>query len=231
MFCGGAGASVRAVRRSTALFLFVFGLVATVIGSAAGCGSLFSFNGRHPVAYVAITPGTPVVQGFHVKAEKRYTLAVQVVFDRDSVPDQNGASAVEAKLPLVASLESSRVVGFIDPQEPPTVLYGQSEDPSQKKRGVATELVAERLVGPYLAPGERDVTWSVDLGVDKVGRARIREARAILYDDALPGAVKLAFGAAGVGLVALVAGSFLMVVGFLRGRRERRGGARGRPSV
>ncbi|MDB4943426.1 MAG: hypothetical protein JWP97_2960 [Labilithrix sp.] len=210
----------------------MFGLVATVVGLTTGCGSLFSFNGRHPVAAVTIVPGTPVLQSLHVKAERRYTLAVQVVFDRESVPARDGAALVEAKLPLVASLETSRVVGFIDPQEPPTVLYGMASDPAQKQaRGRDAELVAERLVGPYLAPGERDVAWSVDLGADKVGRARIQEARAVLYDDALPAAVKLAFGAAAAGVVALIAGLVMMVAGALRSRREGRGGARARPSV
>ena len=223
------------MRRRIGFFLVVVGLVATVIGIASGCGSLFSFNGRHPIAVTALTPGTPVLQAIPARSGKRYTLAVQVVFEREGLDQSNGALVVEARLPLVASLANARVVGWLDPNEPPTVLYGQSTNPNVRRpRGEGgrpagpTELVAERLIGPYLAPFDKEIRYTVDLGPDRLGKARVKEVRVVVYDDTLPIAVTVAFGAAGAGLLTLICGAILLLFGLLRARR---GGARRRPSV
>jgi hypothetical protein len=222
------------VRRKIGFFLVIVGLVATVVGIASGCGSLFTFSGRHPIAQHALTPGTPLRQSFLAKGGKRYTLAVQVVFEREGLVESNGALVVDAKLPLVASLEDAKAVGWIDPAEPPTVLYGQSTNPSARQRGEGgravgpAELVAERLIGPYLAPFDRELTFAVDLGPDRVGRAQVKEVRIVVYDDTLPGSITVAFVAASAGVVALISGTILLLIGLLR---PRRGGARRRPNV
>ena len=211
------------MRRSLGLFLVVFGLVATVVGMASGCGSLFSFSGRHPVAVFAITPGTPLVQSFVAKHNCRYTLAVQVVFDRAGLSEQGGASQVEAKFPLAASLEETKISGWLDPNEPPSVLYGGSRDPNEKRpKDVGPqELLVERLVGPVLSNVDHTLPMSIDLGTDRIGRAHIHEARAVLYDDALPPSITLAFTAAAAGIVALLVGAGLFVSTPLRSRRAR----------
>jgi len=225
------------VRRRIGFFLVIVGLVATVIGVASGCGSLFSFRGRHPIAVRELTPGTPLRQAIPAKSGKRYTLAVQVVFERDGLASSNGALVVEAQLPLVASLEDAKAVGWLDPTEPPTVLYGQTTNPQARGPAGAgeggrpsgtPELVAERLIGPYLAPFDRDITYVVDLGPDRLGRAQVKEARVVVYDDTLPPSVTLAFGAAAAGVLALVSGTSMLAYGLLR---TRRGGARRRPNV
>jgi len=222
--------------RRFALLLVVLGLVAVVVGTAAGCGTFFSFNGRHPVAVQPLVPGTPVRQTFRAKADRHYTLAVHVVFDREGLAESNGQVVVEARLPIVASLEDTsgvavaKVVGWLDPNEPPTVLYGHAASANQRRPAgmPVAELVAERLVGPYTAPAERDVTYVVDLGTDRLGKARVTEARCVIYDDALPTSIRVAFGAALAGVVALVSGVIMLLFGVLRSRR---GGARRRQIV
>lgn len=218
------------MRRTLGLFLLVFGLVATIIGTASGCGSLFSFNGRHAIAVHPLIPGAPLRQTIPGKSGTRYTLAVQVLFEREGLPEANGALVVEAHFPLVASLEGAKAVGWLDPNEPPTVLYGQSTNPNVRRPHGAgpVELLAERLVGPYLAPFDQDLGFIVDLGTDRLARTQVKEARVIVYDDRLPTSLKVAFGAAGGGLIALLAGASILVAGLLR---KRRGGARRRQNV
>ena len=215
------------MRRRLALFLCVFGIVASVVGIASGCGSLFSFNGRHPVAVVPITPGTPLHATFPAKEGKRYTLAVHVVFEREGLLEASGQVLVDARLPLVATIEDTsgvavvKVTGWLDPHEPPTVLYGHGAAATQRRpMGVPpAELVAERLVGPYTVPVARDVAYTVDLGEDRVRTARIKEARVALYDDALPRAIMFAFGGASAGVVAFLIGVIMLFSGVFRARR------------
>ena len=110
-----------------------------VTGVASGCGSLFSFNGRHPVAVEPLVPGVPLRKTFPAKAGKRYTLAIQVVFEREGLAELNGQVVLEAKLPLMASIEDmsgvavAKAVGWIDPNEPPTVLMGRASDAQQRR--------------------------------------------------------------------------------------------------
>jgi hypothetical protein len=229
-------ASVPAVRRRIGLLLMVLGIVAMVVGTASGCGSLFSFNGRHPVAVVPLTPGTPLRSTFNAQQGKRYTLAVHVVFDREGLPEANGQLLVEAKFPLVATIEDTsgvavaRAIGWVDPSEPPTVLYGHGAAARQRRpMGMPpAELVAERLLGPVTVAVARPVTYSVDLGADRIGRARVLEARVALYDDAIPRSITFAFLGAFAGLVAFLIGATTLLVGVFRARR---GGARSRPIV
>lgn len=214
----------------------VVGLVAVVVGMASGCGTLFSYNGRHPVLVEPLVPGTPVRKAFPAKAGKRYTLAVHVVFEREGLPESNGQVVVEAKLPIVASIEDSsgvavaKVVGWLDPNEAPTVLYGHSASANQRRPidvGPA-ELVAERLVGPYSVAVDRDLTYAVDLGLDRLGKATVKQARVVIYDDRLPVSITIAFVAAGAGALVLLTGVIPLLSGVLRSRR---GGTRRRQIV
>jgi hypothetical protein len=215
------------VRRRFSFFLIAIGLVALVTGIASGCGTLFSFNGRHPIAVEPIVPGVPLRKAFPAKAGKRYTLAVQVVLEREGLPEANGHVMVEAKLPLVASIEDTsgvaiaKAVGWLDPNEPPTVLHGQAADAQQRRPMGAppSELVAERLVGPYTPAFDRDVTYAIDLGTDRIGKTSLKEARLVIFDDTLPRSITVAFAVAGAGAVAVVAGSILLFFGLFRSRR------------
>jgi len=224
------------VRRSLAFFLVAVGLVALVVGVTSGCGTLFSFNGRHPIAVQPLVAGTPLRHTFPGKAGRRYTVAVHVVFDRESVPETNGQLLVDARLPLVASIEdaaglpAARVVGWLDTNEPPTVLYGHVASASQRRPMGAgpEELVAERLVGPYMPAQDREVAYVVELGADQVGKAAVQETRVVVYDDRLPPSITVAFVVAGAGALALIAGSMLLFLGLFRARR---GGTRRRQIV
>ena len=218
------------MRRRLGFVLVIVGLVAAIVGAASGCGSLFTFSGRHPIASAPLVIGTPLRQVIPAQAGRRYTLAVQVMFDRAGLEEESGALVVHAQLPLVASLESAKVSGTLDPDQPPNVLYGQSANPSARApRGAGPrELMVERLIGPWVATADRNIEYAVDLGPDRLGRANITGARIILYDDRLPRAITVALGAAGGGLVALIFGTFLLL--FRRGRAGR-GGARRRAVV
>jgi hypothetical protein len=224
------------VRRSIAFFLVAVGLVALVVGVTSGCGTFFSYNGRHPIAVQPLVTGTHLRHTFPGKAGRRYFVGVHVVFDREAVPETDGQLVVEAKLPLVASIEdasgqpAAKVAGWVDPSEPPTVLYGHVASASQRRPMNAgpEELVAERLVGPYLPAQDRDVTYVVDLGADTVGKAPIRETRVVIYDDALPPSIVVAFGVAAAGALAFFIGSAMLFLGILRARR---GGTRRRQIV
>jgi hypothetical protein len=87
------------------------------------------------------------------------------------------------------------------------------------------------LVGPWPAAGRQTISFDVNLGQDRVGVAKIRQARVVVYDDVFPASMKLGFVLFGVGtLVFLVGGALLMLRG-VRKILSRRGGIRRRPSV
>ena len=213
------------MRRRLGFVFVIVGLVAAIVGTASGCGAFFTFSGRHPILTAPLVAGTPLRQTIAAKAGRRYTLAVQVVFERTGLGQTNGALVVEAQLPLVASLETAQVTGTLDPSEPPNVLYGQSANPNVRgPRGAAAqELMVERLVGPWRAPSDREIACTVEIGPDRLARARIREARIIVYDDRLPTAITCALAVGGGGVMTLISGTILVV--FSR-RRARRSGAR-----
>jgi hypothetical protein len=224
------------VRRRLGFILLILGLVAAVVGTAAGCGTFFSFNGKHPIAIVPITLGTPVRQTFNAQHGMRYTLSVQVVFEREGLPEADGKVVVEAQLPLAASLDDSsgvavaKAVGWFDPNEPPTVLYGMSANPNERRpAGVGpAELVAERIVGAITVPRDRVATYSVDLGPDRLGKAIVKEARAVVYDDKLPASITAAFITAAAGAISFTTGALLLFYGLFRARR---GGTRRRQKI
>jgi hypothetical protein len=219
-------------RRGIGLSLLLVGIVALVVGLSAGCGALFSFNGRHPLAVAPLTVGTTMRGTFAAKPGRRYSVAVHVVFERPST----GLVDVEARFPLVATIDQSpgaaarRVTGWLDPHEAPTVLYGRgAREAERRPTGMApAELVAERLVGPYEVTAARDVGYAVELGADQVGRARVSEARVVVYDDALPRSIARGLALAAAGVLALASGALLLAGAR---RRARHGGTRGRPIV
>lgn len=227
--------------RLTGTALLLAGLLLLAGGLFFGCGSFFSWNGRHPIATGDIELGTPVTRTLPVRAGRRYTLAVQVVFEREGLPEENGALVVRAKLPLSASIKSPRsgegpaISGWLDTELPPTTLYGQAAEIERQRRPAGSpppELVAERLLGPYTAPDDGEAAFAVDLGraraLGEVGGgpasppARIRQARLAVYDDQMPSSVRLPFHAAGAGGLCVLAGAVLLGSALFRGGARRR---------
>jgi hypothetical protein len=221
--------------RLAGVFTFLIGLVAVVVGTFNGCGSLFTFNGRHVVGSRAIdrTDG-PIHQPLLPTAGRRYTLAVQVVFDREDLPRDEGLVRVEARMPLVVQVKDgtgralTQVSGWLDPNEPPNVLYGQAAHEST--RGPMPDLLVERLVGPFIATSSDPISIDVEIGPDRVGSAQITSRRLVVHDDALPASIRNAFIVAATGSAVLFAGVVLIGVGFFakRFRSTRKDGARKR---
>lgn len=222
--------------RRIGIVLVVVGVVMMALGTFAGCGALFSWNGRHPTAVHPLTVGTPLRQTFRAKAGRRYVIGVQVVFERAGLPEREGAVVVDARLPLTAQIEDAsgvavaKVVGWLDPSEQPTLLHGQAHMEGRRRAPGAPppELTAERLIGPYAAPADGEVAFEIDLGPDRVASTPIKEARAVVYDDALPTSISRALAAAASGAAVFTAGVAVLVVNFFR---VRRGGTRRRHFV
>jgi hypothetical protein len=214
--------------RLTGLILLFLGLLAAIVGTFTGCGSLFSWNGRHPVKTTDLADGKSS-QTFEPEAGQRYTVGVEVVFDREGLEQREGVTQVEAKMPLVVRVSSSggklaETTGWLDPNEPPNVLYGHAA----KESRAMPELRVERLVGPFGVSSTAPVAVDVDLGPDRVGRARILARRLVVYDDRLPGSIKRAFFVAGLGAILFVAGVVVLVVGIVKKRARNRVGVAGR---
>jgi hypothetical protein len=226
------------------LVLLLVGLVGGVVATFMGFGSLFAWNGRHAVDVVPLGEG-PTSRKLVTEPGRRYTVSVQVVFDREGLPKREGVTVVEATMPLVVRVKDpagtvrAEVTGWLDPNEPPNVLYGQaahearSPHPSTPTHAGMPELVVERLVGPFISSDRGPLDVNVDLGPDRIGVARVLERRLVIYDDTLPPNIRNAFIVAGAGVAAFIAGAALIVVGWFRRRgttRKRRGGIR-RPDV
>jgi hypothetical protein len=204
------------------------GLVVAVVGTFTGCGSMFTWNGKHAIAvYPLDREGAPTTLSKTLIPEpgRRYTLSIQVVFDREGMPKRDGVIVVEAQMPLVVRVKDTagtslaEASGFIDPSAPPNVLYGQAahESPNAKP----PELAVERLVGPFMTSSNAPLSVVVDLGPDRIGTARILERRLIIHDDSLPSPIKRAFVIAVCGMIAFVTGIVLLFVGWWRTRRRR----------
>lgn len=217
--------------RIVGVILLVLGLVAAVAGTFSGCGALFSWNGRHPIQSVLLAEGS-TTQTLVPEPGRRYTISVQVAFDREGLPKQDEvATQVEAKMPLVVRVKDptgttlAETVGWLDPHEPPNVLYNQTVRESQ--RGPVPELFVERLVGPFSSASNAPLAVHVELGADRIGRARITSRRLVIHDDRMPPTIRNAFIIAGAGAIGFVAGLVLVVVGWFKRRRPRkRGGIR-----
>jgi hypothetical protein len=204
--------------------LLLFGLVVAILGTMSGCNAFFAWNGRHPVLAQPLTEGRSTAE-LTTTGGKRYTLAVQVVFDREGLETKEGNLVALAKIPLVvkakdpADTTRAEVAGWLDPNEPPNVLYNQAA--RESVRGPSPELLVERLVGPFTAASSGPLTVSVDLGADRIQAARILERRLVVYDDSLPASIRNSFLVAGVGALAFVIGLVSFVVGWFRRRRGR----------
>ena len=229
--------------RIVGVVLLVLGLVAAVAGTFSGFGSLFSWNGRHPISVVPLEEG-PTTQELVPEPGRRYTLSVEVVFEREGLRKEEGITQVEAKMPLVVRVKDPmgtslvEATGWLDPAEPPSVLYGQAvREPAPRpgtqtaaptRRSVIPELVVERLVGPFSASSNAPLSVYVDIGPDRVGSARIASRRLVIHDDRMPPSIRSSFIVAGVGLTAFLTGVVLVVVGWFKRRRapRKRGGIR-----
>jgi hypothetical protein len=208
--------------RIVAIALMLVGLSAAVVGALYGFQSLFAWNGRHVVDTRPLDEGAT----HHVLVPapgRRYTVSVQAVFDRATAAEREGAYVVEAKMPLVLRVtdqSDTRLVelaGWLDPNEPPNVLYGQSARPSAH----APELSVERLARPFHAASTDPVAVDVDLGPDRIGTTRILTRRLVIYDDALPGTIRQAFVGAGVGVLVFTGAVVALLVSFFRGRKRK----------
>jgi hypothetical protein len=205
--------------RLPGVVLLILGLIALVVGIFSGCGSLFSWNGRHAIETSPLPEGdttrtlTPV-------PGRRYTVSVQVAFDREGLEAGEGGPRVSAKMPLVvhvrdgAGTSLAGATGWLDPNEPPNVLYGQGA--RESARGPMPELAVERLVGPFTAASAAPLSVEVRLGPDRVGTARATARRLVIYDDALPPPIRNAFIVAALGAVAFFSGAVLLVTAWLR---------------
>lgn len=205
------------------------GLVMLVAGLFLGCGAFFSWTGRHVVEVRTLAPGTPSALTLRPEPGRRYTVAVDLVFERPVGPDgrEDPAATIEAKMPVVAQISSADgtkladTTGWIDPSEPPTVLIGAHPSP----RAVQPDVVAERIVGAFPSPAGDRVDVRVGLGEDRVGKAHLREARVVVYDDKLPPTIRRAFMAAAAGGALFAVGTLFSLGRILR-RVTRRGGIR-----
>jgi hypothetical protein len=211
--------------RLLGVFFLLLGIVAGVVGTFSGCGALFSWNGRHEVRSEPlgdVATRTTLIP----EAGRRYTLAIEVVFDRADLPREGGVIQVEAKMPLVATVKDAagtklaQVAGWLDPEEPPNVLYGQAA-PEVRGRP-PPELVVVRLVGPFTAASTAPLTVDVNLGPDRIGKAKIQSRRLVIHDDALPPAIRNAFIFSMGGGLSFLAGVILLVAAWLRRRAARR---------
>jgi hypothetical protein len=211
--------------RLLGVILVLVGLVAAVVGTFSGCGSLFSWNGRHAIETLPLGD-TATRHTLSPEPGRRYTLSVEAVFDREGLPKREGIVEVDAKMPLVATVKDSggttlaSVAGWLDPKEPPSVLRGQSV--RDDVRGPLPELVAARIVGPFTAASSAPLQIDVNLGPDRTGTARITQRRLVIHDDALPPTIRNAFIIAVAGALAFVAGGIVLVLGWFRRRAPRR---------
>lgn len=201
-----------------------------VVGLFMGCGSLFSWNGRHTVDVRPLTPGEPLSYTLTPDRKRRYTISVQAVFDRESAEGGN----VGIKMPIVARIVTAggapiaQTTGWLDPEQAPTLVFGAEAPEKGASRGLSEgpkKVVAERLIGSFPTSSLDPVRVEVDLGVDRIGKAPLEAARLVVYDDAMPSSIWSMFALAGVGATALVAGAALLLASFFR-PRARRGGIR-----
>lgn len=203
--------------RIVGTLLTIVGLLLLVSGSLLGCGALFSWNGKHLVETRSVEADKPFVHTLAPEPGRRYSVAVQVVFERSDV-------APAAKLPIVARIvdksgaKLGETVGWIDPDEPPTVMYGAHQ---------TSDLLAERGIGAFNASTQDPIEIHVDLGADRTGTTPILDRRLVVYDDVTPAPIKRALWGAGAGGVLFATGLGVLFASFFR-RRARGGGIRGR---
>jgi len=215
--------------RAVGVVLLFVGLIVSVVGFFSGCGSLFTWNGRHIIDEQVLSDTAAFSKSFTPEAGRRYTLAIQVVFDRESTPRVDGVAKPDVKMPLVARVKDptgtklAEVTGWVDPNEPPNVLYGQAvPDSVTASRGAqAPDLFVERLIGPFAAASDSPLTIEVNLGPDRSGAQRIVARRLVIHDDAIPPAIRNAFVLGTVGVLLFIAGIFVGLIGWWKRRKPK----------
>ena len=210
--------------RITGAALLFFGLILGIVGFFSGCNMLFGWNGRHAVSAQPLAADGPTVMTFDPEAGVRYSVSIQVVFDREAVERKNAAAHVEARMPLVASVKDgvgntlAQVSGWFDPNEPPNVLYGSGAKESARM----PELTVERLIGPFISASVAPLKVSVELGADTIGTAEVTERRLAIYDDKTPPPMRNAFIGGSFGALLFLAGMLISLVGFFRRKKKKR---------
>jgi hypothetical protein len=192
--------------RAGGTIVAIVGLALCVGFAFLGCGSLFSWNGRHVVETHSIAPGTPLVVPLNPEPGRRYTASIEVAFDTEEGVEPAAKMPVSARAVDKSGATIVETAGWVDPAEPPTMLHG---------------FVAERLIGSFHVSSRAPIELHVDLGADRNGTARIAEARLVLYDDVTPPNIKRALGASAAGGVMFLVGIGLVFVSFFRGRKKR----------
>jgi hypothetical protein len=205
--------------RIVGTLLTLVGLLLLVSGGFLGCGALFTWNGKHLVESHPLESGVPFVHAVTPEPGLRYSFAVQVVFERADAPPAAKLSIV-ARIVDKSGAKLGETVGWIDPDEPPTVVYG-----THQRQG--SDLLAERVVGAFNASARDPVEIRVELGADRTGTTRILERRLVVYDDVTPAPIKRALWGAAAGGVLFLTGLGVLFASFFRGR-SRRGGIRPR---
>jgi hypothetical protein len=200
--------------------LLLVGLLLLVSGTLLGCGALFSWNGKHLIETRTLESETPFVLVLAPEPGRRYSCSVQIVFERTAPPPAAKLSVV-ARVVDKSGSKLAETVGWIDPDEPPTVLYGTHAGREK------SDLLAERGIGAFHASSRDPVEVRIELGADRTGTARILERRLVVYDDVTPAPIKRALWGAAAGGVLLLTGLGVLFGSFFR-RRARRGGIRGR---
>lgn len=218
--------------RIAGIGLLLIGLVIGVAFTFMGCNALFQWNGRHAIASYELPAADPAADTPHTTKQiqpepgRRYTLSVQVVFDREGLPRKEGVMVATAKMPLVVQVKDAhgtslaQAVGFLDPNEPPNVLYGGAAHESM--RGPIQELMVERLIGPFTVASAEPITVDIGLGADRLGASNIVARRLVVHDDTLPPTIKNAFILAGVGSVLFLGGFVLLVASWFRRKPKKK---------
>lgn len=220
--------------RGSGVALFLIGLLAVIVCTMNGCGQFFTWSGRNAIESVPLAEGH-THHSFTPWGGRRYTVAIQAVFDPDQVEERDGMGAVEAKMSLVVRVKDkagttlAETTGWLDPNERPNVFY--TRQLRKQVRGGPREIAVERLVGPFLCASDDPLDVDVDLGPDRVGRVPILERRLVIHDDALPPAIRNAAIGAAAGAISGTAGFVLLVIGWWRGRRRRKRSGIPRPNV
>jgi len=195
-----------------------------IVGFFSGCNMLFGWNGRHAVTAQALTAEGPTTMTFVPDASVRYTVSIQVVFDREGAERKDATDHIEARMPLVVSVKDgvgnvlAQTSGWFDPNEPPNVLYGSGAKESARM----PELTVERLVGPFMSASVAPLKVSIDLGADTIGTAPVKDRRLAIYDDKTPPPMRNAFLGGAFGTLVFLAGVVVSLVGFFRRKKKKR---------
>lgn len=209
--------------------LFFIGLIAAIVCTINGCNSFFAWNGRHPVDAFDLQVGDNH-QSVSTITTRRYTVSVKAIFDPLDTRDNGGQAQAWLNAPIVvrvtdpAGTKLAEMSGWLNPAEPPNVFYTRMLHVPQ--RGGPTEISVERLVGPFPSWADQKVDIYVDLGADREMRTKVLRYSLVVYDDALPHAVRNASIGAGVSAIVTLIGFVILLRGWWKNRRRKKGKAK-----